>query len=150
MRRDARYYLWAALKAAEAVQTFVRSKTYEIFLEDDLVRSAVERQLQIIGEALSQLFKVDPQMAGSIVELGRIVAFRNILVHGYAAIEHDTVWRLIEDKLPEVRTNLRMLLRAADPRGTRRKPSSVHVDRTGRVDPFTVVHGRGSIRSFLV
>jgi uncharacterized protein with HEPN domain len=91
MRRDARYYLWAALKAAEAVQTFVRGKTYEVFLEDDLVRSAVERQLQIIGEALSQLSKVDPQMAGSIVELGRIVAFRNILVHGYAAIEHDTV-----------------------------------------------------------
>jgi uncharacterized protein with HEPN domain len=55
MRRDARYYLWAALKAAEAVQTFVRGKTYEVFLEDDLVRSAMERQLQIIGEA--ELFR---------------------------------------------------------------------------------------------
>lgn len=115
MQRDARCYLWDALKAAEAVQAFLRGKTYEAFVEDDLLRSAVERQLQIIGEALSQLAKVDPQIASSVSELRRIIAFRNILVHGYAAIDHDTVWRLIEDKLPELRTNLRMLLGTADP-----------------------------------
>jgi uncharacterized protein with HEPN domain len=115
MQRDARCYLWDALKAAEAVQTFLRDKTYEAFIDDDLVRSAVERQLQIIGEALSQLAKVDPQIASSVAELRRIVAFRNILVHGYAAIDYDTVWRLIEDKLPDLQANLRMLLRSADP-----------------------------------
>jgi uncharacterized protein with HEPN domain len=115
MQRDARCYLWDALTALEAVQAFMRGKTYEALIEDDLVRSAVERQLQIIGEALSQLAKVDPQTASNIAELRRIIAFRNILVHGYAAIEYDTVWRLIEDKLPELQTNLRMLLRAAGP-----------------------------------
>jgi uncharacterized protein with HEPN domain len=115
MRRDARCYLWDALKAAEAVQSFLRGRTYEAFVEDDLLRSAVERQLEIIGEALSQLAKVDPQIADNVAELPRIVAFRNILVHGYAAIDYDTVWRLIEDKLPELQSNLAMLLRAADP-----------------------------------
>jgi uncharacterized protein with HEPN domain len=53
MQRDARGYLWDALRAAESVQAFVRGKTREAFVEDDLLRSAVERQLQIIGEALS-------------------------------------------------------------------------------------------------
>ena len=115
MRRDARCYLWDALKAAEAVQSFLRGKTYEAFVEDDLLRSAVERQLEIIGEALSRLAKVDPQIADNVAELRRIIAFRNILVHGYAAIDYDTVWRLIEDKLPELQSNLTMLLRAADP-----------------------------------
>ena len=115
MRRDARCYLWDALKAAEAVQTFLRGRTYEAFVENDLLRSAVERQLEIIGEALSQLAKVDPQIADNVAELRRIIAFRNILVHGYAAIDYDTVWRLIEDKLPELQSNLTMLLRAADP-----------------------------------
>ena len=115
MRRDARCYLWDALKAAEAVQSFLRGRTYEAFVEDDLLRSAVERQLEIIGEALSRLAKVDPQIADNVAELRRIIAFRNILVHGYAAIDYDTVWRLIEDKLPELRSNLTMLLRAADP-----------------------------------
>lgn len=115
MQRDARCYLWDALKAAEAIQAFLRGKTYEAFIEDNLLRSAVERQLQIIGEALSQLAKVDPQVASNVAELRRIIAFRNILVHGYAAIDYDTVWRLIQDKLPELQTNLTMLLRAADP-----------------------------------
>jgi uncharacterized protein with HEPN domain len=115
MQRDARCYLWDTLKAAESVQAFVRGKTCEAFVEDDLLRSAVERQLQIIGEALSRLAKVDPQFASNVSELRRIIALRNILVHGYAAIDYDTVWRLIEDKLPELQTNLRMLLGAADP-----------------------------------
>jgi uncharacterized protein with HEPN domain len=79
------------------------------------LRAAVERQLQIIGEALSQLAKVDPQIAGGDAELPRIIAFRNILVHGYAAINYDTVWRLIEDNLPELQKNLTVRLRAADP-----------------------------------
>ena len=115
MQRDARCYLWDALRAAEAVQSFLRGRTFETFVEDDLLRSAVERQLEIIGEALSQLANVDPQIADNIAELGRIIAFRNILAHGYAAIDYDTVWRLIEDKLPELQSNLTMLLGAADP-----------------------------------
>jgi uncharacterized protein with HEPN domain len=115
MRRDPRCYLWDALRAAESVRAFVHGKTYEAFVEDDLLRSAVERQLQIIGEALSQLAKVDSQIASNVAELCRVIAFRNILVHGYAAIDYDTVWRLIEDKLPELQANLRMLLAGSDP-----------------------------------
>ena len=113
--RDPRCFLWDALRAAESVRAFVRGKTYEAFVEDDLVRSAVERQLQIIGEALSQLARIDPRIARNVAELRRIIAFRNILVHGYAAIDYDTVWRLIEDKLPELQVNLQALLRASDP-----------------------------------
>jgi uncharacterized protein with HEPN domain len=114
MSRDPRCFLWDALRAAESVQAFLRGKTYEAFVEDDLVRSAVERQLQIIGEALSQLARIDPQVARNVAELRRIIAFRNILVHGYAAIDYDTVWRLIEDKLPELQVNLQALLRVSD------------------------------------
>ena len=68
MRRDPRCYLWDALRATGSIQAFVRGKTYEAFVEDDLVRSAVERQLQIIGEALSQLAKVDPQIASNVAD----------------------------------------------------------------------------------
>ena len=115
MQSEARCYIWDALRAADSVQAFVRGKIGEAFVEDDLPRSAVDRQLQIIGEALSQLAKVDPQFASNVSELRRIIALRNILVHGYAAIDYDTVWRLIEDKLPELQTNRAMLLGAADP-----------------------------------
>jgi uncharacterized protein with HEPN domain len=112
MQRDARAFLWDAVKAAEAVQVFVRGTNYEAFLEDDLVRSAVERQLQIVGEALAQLAKLDPQSSAKVPDLPRIIAFRNILVHGYSGIDYDTVWRLIQERLPELLANLRALLAA--------------------------------------
>ena len=110
MRRNARAYRWDAVKAAEAVQAFTRGKTYEAFIEDDMVRSAVERQLQILGEALAQLAKVDAQSAAKLPDLPRIIAFRNILVHGYAGIDYETVWSLVQEKLPELLANLTALL----------------------------------------
>ena len=115
MQRDACAFIWDAIKAAEAVQSFVRDRDYEAFLDDDLVRSAVERQLQIVGEALTQVAKLDPQCSARVPDLPRIVAFRNILVHGYAGIDYDTVWRLIQDKLPELLGTLRALLAEGSP-----------------------------------
>lgn len=115
MRRDARAFLWDAVKAAEAVQAFVRGTNYEAFLEDGLVRSAVERPLQIVGEALAQLARLDPRSSAKVPDLPRIIAFRNILVHGYAGIDYDTVWRLIQEKLPELLATLRALLAAQGP-----------------------------------
>jgi uncharacterized protein with HEPN domain len=112
MRPDARAYLWDAVQAAEAVQAFSRGQTYDSFIEDHMVRSAVERQLQIVGEALAQLAKIDPESAAKLPDLPRIIAFRNILVHGYAGIDYETVWRLIEEKLPELLANLTALLDA--------------------------------------
>lgn len=112
MQRDARAYLWDAVQAAEAVQAFLRGQTYDSFIEDHMVRSAVERQLQIVGEALAQLAKIDAESAAKLPDLPRIIAFRNILVHGYAGIDYETVWRLIEEKLPELLANLTALLDA--------------------------------------
>jgi uncharacterized protein with HEPN domain len=109
MRRDPRAYQWDAVKAAEAAQRFTLGKTYEAFVEHDLVRSAVERQLEIVGEALAQLAKVDLQTSAKVPDLRRIIAFRNILVHGYAGIDYTAVWRLIQDKLPELVANLKAL-----------------------------------------
>ena len=110
MQRDARAYLWDAVQAANSVRAFIRGRNYEAFAEDDLVRSAVERQLQIVGEAMAQLAKLDPQSAAKVPDLRRIIAFRNILVHGYAGIDYETVWRLIQEKLPELISNLTAIL----------------------------------------
>ena len=71
-----------------------------------MLRSAVERQFEIIGEALNQLSKVDPEVASRIPELRRIVAFRNILIHGYATVDDALVWQALVDKLPGLREAL--------------------------------------------
>lgn len=54
----------------------------------------------IIGEALSQLLKAEPNLESRIPDARQIINFRNILVHGYYAIERDTVWGILEKDLP--------------------------------------------------
>ena len=81
MHADARKLLWDALQAAGHVARFTHGKTFDDYQGDELLRSGVERQLAIVGEALRQLRRIDPATAGSIAQLSRAVGFRNVLVH---------------------------------------------------------------------
>ena len=81
-------YLELALRALERVPRFLADRTLNAYLEDELCQAAVERQLEIAGDALGQLRKLDPRLFARIPEGPLIVAFRNVLAHGYATIEH--------------------------------------------------------------
>lgn len=65
-----------------------------------MLRSAVERQFEVIGEALSQLSKRDAEIVTHISDHRQIIAFRNILIHGYADVDDRLVWDIVETKLP--------------------------------------------------
>jgi len=113
MQPDSAKYLWDALTAADLAASFVHGKTFKEYRGDSLLRSAMERQLQVIGEALSQLARRDSATAALVPDLGRIVAFRNMLVHAYATIDDKIVWGLVETRLPDLRETLRTLLENA-------------------------------------
>ncbi|QFY41713.1 DUF86 domain-containing protein [Candidatus Methylospira mobilis] len=116
MERDPRAYLWDVREAAEAILEFVVDKTFDDYISDRMLSSAVERQFEIIGEALNQLCKIDPQWADRIPDVPQIVAFRNLLIHGYAAVNDLTVWRTIQESLPELHSTVTELLdKAGDP-----------------------------------
>ena len=100
MRPEAKKYLWDAREAARLIRRFVTDKSFTDYQGDDMLRSAVERQFEIIGEALNLLSKIDAAVASDIPELGRIVAFRNVLIHGYATVDDRLVWGIVEGKLP--------------------------------------------------
>jgi uncharacterized protein with HEPN domain len=70
------------------------------YLENRLLRQAIERNFEIIGEALNRLRRDDSATAERIGDTPRIVAFRNILAHGYDTIDHEIVWHLIQQDLP--------------------------------------------------
>ncbi|MGP4015501.1 HepT-like ribonuclease domain-containing protein [Saccharopolyspora sp. 5N708] len=110
MPPDPRTYLWDAVAAADLLRGFHSGKTFADYQADAMLRSAVERQFEIIGEALNQLSKADAKLAAQIPELGRIVAFRNILIHGYATVDDALVWQVLTEKLPELDRVLRFLL----------------------------------------
>ncbi|QUF08124.1 DUF86 domain-containing protein [Actinosynnema pretiosum subsp. pretiosum] len=71
------------------------------------------RQFEIVGEALNQLRKVDAELAARIPDVNRIVAFRNILIHGYASVDDALVWPTLTDKVPVLETALDGLLDGA-------------------------------------
>jgi uncharacterized protein with HEPN domain len=85
MQRDPRAYLWDAIHAVE-----------------------------IVGEALNNLSKVDAQLASSIPDLRRIVAFRNVLIHGYATIDDALVWQVLSTRVPALDEVLNRLLGQLD------------------------------------
>lgn len=74
------------------------------------MRSAIERQLEILGEALSQLRRVDPATASLLTDLPRAVALRNILIHAYADVDDAIVWGVVERHLEPLMAQLRPLL----------------------------------------
>lgn len=111
MRPESLKLLWDAREAASRLEGFIAGKSIHDYLDEPMLRSAAERQLEIIGEALNQLSRSDEATAGRIPELPRIVAFRNILIHGYAEIDDQLVWSILESKLPPLVFILDELLR---------------------------------------
>lgn len=101
---ESRKYLFDIAQAGTLIGQFLADRTLTHYQNDPYLRSAIERQLEIIGEAVSQLSKRDPSLAAKIPEHRRLIAFRNVLVHGYADIDHRLVWGLLETKLPELLT----------------------------------------------
>jgi uncharacterized protein with HEPN domain len=110
MRLESKKYLFDILRAAENLQQFTRDRTFADYEANALLRSAVERQFEIIGEALGRLAREDPDTAGRIAEYERIIAFRNILIHGYAEIDDRLVWGILQSKLPDLLEQVQSLL----------------------------------------
>lgn len=99
-------------QACLALTEFLDAKTLEDYLQSELLRSAVERKLMIIGEALNQLLRITPDIETQIPDARQIIDFRNILVHGYHAIEHETVWGILQKDLPVLTDKIQQLLNA--------------------------------------
>lgn len=85
-------------------------KSFADFDGDIILRSAVERQFEILGEALGRLARLDAALAAKIPDLRQIVAFRNVLIHGYVLIDRARVWRTVRDDLPALQAALDDLL----------------------------------------
>jgi len=77
-------------------------------------RSGVERQFEIIGEALNQALQHDPDLITSISSSPRIISFHNRLIHRYSAISDEVVWGVIETNLPVLTREVNLLLRRSE------------------------------------
>jgi uncharacterized protein with HEPN domain len=115
MRLESKKLLEDVRRATALIAQFVAGKELSDYAADALLRSAVERQFEIIGEALNRLAKADPAAADRITHTARIIAFRNILIHGYDLVDHEVVWDVIETHLPVLREQVECLLADEEP-----------------------------------
>jgi len=92
--------------AITLLEDFVCDKTLNNYLEEPLLRSGVERQFEIIGEALNQAISKQSSLTNSIRNSRRIIDFRNLLIHGYAIVSDEVVWGIIQKYLPELKEDL--------------------------------------------
>jgi uncharacterized protein with HEPN domain len=97
-------------QASELIAQFTAGKIFSDYDADAMLRSAVERQFEIIGEAVKRIAKLDDAVYAEIPETSRIIAFRNILVHGYDVVDNQVVWDVIKYKLPQLSAHVSSLL----------------------------------------
>jgi uncharacterized protein with HEPN domain len=103
MPRDERAYLVDIIESCDAIAAAVSGLGLENYETNRLVRSSVEREFIIIGEAMAALHRVAPSTFNSITRARRIVDFRNQLTHEYPTVDNALVWAIIGHDVPLLR-----------------------------------------------
>ena len=115
MKDEAPKLLADIVDSCTALVQWRSQQTFAEYTKDRKLRRAVERELEIAGEALRQLEDCDPVTAQRVEDLRRIVGLRNRLVHGYASIDHGIVWAILETPVARLLEQARSLLAEATP-----------------------------------
>ncbi|MXZ88172.1 MAG: DUF86 domain-containing protein [Dehalococcoidia bacterium] len=110
MQRESKKYLFDIQRAARLIGEFSADKTFADYMRDPMLRAAVEREFTIIGEAMSQLARLDEAVVSRITDSSRIIAFRNVLVHGYTTVDSRLVWQAVIEDLPALIGEVETLL----------------------------------------
>jgi uncharacterized protein with HEPN domain len=112
--RDAAY-LWDMLDAARAIQQFATGVSLDEYLVDRKLQLAVERAIEIIGEA-ARLLSPEFKAAHPQIPWRQIIAQRNVVAHDYGEIQQDRIWRVATTRIPELIAQLQPLLPPTDPK----------------------------------
>jgi len=112
MNDEARKNLVDIIQAAEEIETFVRGMDFKAYQISLVTQRAVERDFEIIGEALNRIRAIDEELLERISEYQRIIGFRNILIHGYDVVDEIIVWQAVENHLPLLKGEIQEILGA--------------------------------------
>ncbi len=110
MEIEIRNHLCDIREAAQFIIDQTAEISFEQYEESALLRPAVERQFEIIGEATNRLANDDPTIAGQITGYKTIIGFRNRIIHEYDNITDRTVWNIIQHNLSTLLNEVATLL----------------------------------------
>jgi uncharacterized protein with HEPN domain len=110
MNDEIRKNLIDVLQAAEEIESFTEGMNFQEYQDSPLAQRAVERDFEIIGEALNRIKRIDELALENISEHDRIIGFRNILIHGYDIVDEAIVWNAVKKHLPFLVREIREFL----------------------------------------
>jgi uncharacterized protein with HEPN domain len=111
MIREVEKLLIDVKESIGSIESYLGSESnFNEFLEDKMKRRAIERELEIIGEAIKRLLNIEPEI--EIKDAIKIVDFRNRISHGYDNIDNTVVWGIITRDLPKLKIEVEALLKS--------------------------------------
>lgn len=110
MDRKIRKYLADILSSILEIESFMaeRPKEYATFCNDTLFRRGVERNMEIMGEAMNNVLKINPNIA--ITSARKIVDTRNFIIHAYDSLKPDILWGIVINHIPLLKKEVEALL----------------------------------------
>lgn len=92
--------MWDVADSCRAILEFVHGRSFADCEQDRMLRRAVERELSIMGEAVSQGIRYFPELEESVGPARQIIGFRNRIIHGYAEIDSGIAWAIVQNEVP--------------------------------------------------
>lgn len=109
MQLEIKKYLFDIRESIESIEEYLGDKRdFNIYLADKMLRRAIEREFEIIGEAISRIEKLDSSI--EISSKRQIISMRNRVIHGYDKIDNEIVWGIIVRHLPVLKNEIENLL----------------------------------------
>lgn len=103
-------YLHDIIHSGKAIKQFIADCSFEEYTDNELIRSAVERKFDIMGEAINRIYKEEPDTLSQVRDYRGIISFRNILIHGYDTIDDLIVWGVVDEYLDNLIKDVEKLI----------------------------------------
>ena len=110
MNLELNKFLYDIKESIESIENYLGEKRdFNIYIADKMLRRAVEREFEIIGEAMNRIEKIDSTI--NISSKKQIINMRNRVIHGYDKIDNEIIWGTIIRHLPKLKQEIESLLR---------------------------------------
>ena len=110
MSDESNKYLTDILSSILSIENYIgEKKDLNIYVANKMLRRAVERELEIIGEAVSKLIKIDPEV--QLTNSRKIIDLRNKVIHSYDSVDDIIIWGIVIKYLPILKTEIEALLK---------------------------------------
>ena len=107
-QRDAGY-LWDMLDASQTVEQLISGQDFTLYSNDRKTQLAVERSLEIIGEAANKV-SISFRNEHPEIPWRQIIGQRNVLIHEYGEIKQERIWKVVEEKIPQLIEQLKQFV----------------------------------------